>query len=254
MNLDLKGRTALITGSSSGIGLAIAQALADEGCRVALNGRESAALQAASSSVAGAISCVGDLSDPQQASEVVASAATQLGSLDILVCNVGSGRSVPPGKETPEAWQHAFAANLWSTTNCVEAARASLAKSRGVILCISSICGSEVIDGAPVTYSVAKAALNAYVRGISRPLAEDGVRINAIALGNILFEGSSWRARLDEDPNGVGAMLEAQVPAGRFGTIEEAASLASYLVSPSAGFATGAIWTLDGGQARGGQR
>ncbi len=141
MNLDLEGKTALISGSSRGIGLAIAQALADEGCRGALNGRESSALQAASSSLAGSVSCVGDLSDPQAASEVVASAAAQLGSLDILVCNVGSGRSVPPGKETPDAWQQAFAANLWSTTNCVEAARAPLAKSRGVILGIPSICG-----------------------------------------------------------------------------------------------------------------
>ncbi len=254
MNFDLEGKTALITGSSSGIGLAIAGVLADEGCRVALNGRDSAALDAASSSVAGSISCVGDVCDPQQASEIVASAATKLGSLDILVCNVGSGRSVPPGKETPDAWQQAFAENLWSTTNCVEAARGRLAKSHGVILCISSICGSEVIDGAPVTYSAAKAALNAYVRGVSRPLAEDGVRINAIALGNVLFEGSSWESRRDDDPSGVAAMLDAQVPLGRFGTINEAASLASYLVSPSASFATGAIWTLDGGQARVAQR
>ncbi len=251
MKLDLTGKTALVTGSSRGIGLAIAQALAGEGCHVALNGRDSAALLTASSTVPGSVHCAGDVSDPQTAHDVVASAGTQLGSLDILVCNVGSGRSVPPGQETPEAWQRAFAENLWSTTNCVEAARTALGKSRGVILCISSICGSEVIDGAPVTYSVAKASLNAYVRGISRPLAKDGVRINAIALGNMLFEGSSWQTRLDEDPTQVSAMLATEVPAGRFGTLEEVTSLTTYLVSSSASFATGAIWTLDGGQTRG---
>ncbi len=254
MKLDLAGKTALITGSSRGIGLAIAQALAGEGCHVALNGRDTAALLTASSTVPDSVHCAGDVSDPQTARDVVANAGTQLGSLDILVCNVDSGRSVPPSHETPEAWQRAFAENLWSTTNCVEAARTALAKSCGVILCVSSICGNEVIDGAPVTYSVAKAALNAYVRCISRPLAKDGIRINAITLGNILFEGSSWQTRLNEDPPRVSAMLATEVPAGRFGTLEEVTSLTTFLVSPSASFATGAIWTLDGGQTRGGGR
>ncbi len=99
MKLDLTGKAALVTGSSRGIGLAIAQALAGEGCHVALNGRDSAALLTASSTVPGSVRCARNVSDPQTARDVVASAGTQLGSLDILVCNVGSGCSVPPSQE-----------------------------------------------------------------------------------------------------------------------------------------------------------
>ena len=168
--------------------------------------------------------------------------------LDILVCNVGSGRSVSPGCETTEEWQRVFAHNLWSTTDTVEAAREALAFSKGSIVCVSSICGLEVIEGAPVTYSAAKAALHAYVRGIARPLGKQGVRINAVAPGNIVFEGSVWAMKLVEDAVGVQAMLDKNIAIGRLGTPEEVASLVTYLASPRAGFATGAIWTLDGGQ------
>jgi NAD(P)-dependent dehydrogenase (short-subunit alcohol dehydrogenase family) len=248
MNLDISGKTALVTGSSKGIGWAIASALHAEGCRVALNGRSAVDLVAASSQLDGSIAVMGDVTQPAEAQRVVMEAVGAFGHLDILVCNVGSGRSVPPGCETPEEWQRVFSLNLWSTTNTVEAARLALASSRGVILCISSICGLEVIKGAPVTYSSAKAALHAYVRGISRPLGRLGVRINAIAPGNILFDGSIWSRFMMEDDSALQAMLERDVSLGCLGAPLDVASLAAYLVSPLSGFATGSIWTLDGGQ------
>jgi NAD(P)-dependent dehydrogenase (short-subunit alcohol dehydrogenase family) len=139
---------------------------------------------------------------------------------------------------------------LWSATNVVEAARDALAASKGVVVCISSICGLEVIPGAPVTYSAAKAALNAYVRGISRPLGKLGVRINAIAPGNILFDGSVWSRKLAEDSQAVQDMLSKDVALGSLGTPADVASLVAYLASPRCGFATGGVWTLDGGQLR----
>jgi NAD(P)-dependent dehydrogenase (short-subunit alcohol dehydrogenase family) len=106
----------------------------------------------------------------------------------------------------------------------------------------------EVIAGAPVTYSVAKAALHSYVRGIARPLGKQNVRINAIALGNILFEGSVWSRKLSENSPTVQSMLERDVALGSLGKPQDVASLAAYLSSAHASFATGAIWTLDGGQ------
>ena len=248
MQLDLSGKTALVTGSSKGIGWAIAQALHAEGCHVALNGRNEEALTAATARLAGTIGVLGDVTQPAEANRVVAEAVGKLGQLDILVCNVGSGRSVPPGNETADEWQRVFALNLWSTTNSVEAACDDLAASRGVIVCISSICGLEVIPGAPITYSAAKAALHAYVRGIARPLGKQGVRINAIAPGNILFDGSVWSRKLAEDTPAVQAMLSKDVALGSLGTPADVASLASYLASPRSGFATGGVWTLDGGQ------
>lgn len=248
MKLELTGKKALVTGSSRGIGRAIAEMLHAEGCRVALNGRAAADIAAAASALPGAAQLVGDITRPEEARRVVAEAKSALGGLDILVCNVGNGRSFPPGAENPEEWQRVFAINLWSATNTVEAAREALAASRGVIVCVSSICGLEVVPGAPVTYSAAKAALHAYVRGIARPLGAQGVRINAVALGNILFDGSVWSRKLAEDPDAVQKMLERDVALGRLGTPREAADLVAFLASPRCGFATGGVWTLDGGQ------
>jgi NAD(P)-dependent dehydrogenase (short-subunit alcohol dehydrogenase family) len=248
MQLDLKGKIALVTGASKGIGWAIAQALHAEGCSLALNARNSSELSKATAQLAGAIGFLGDITQLSEARQIVTEVLKTFGRLDILVCNVGSGRSVPPGKETPEEWQRVFALNLWSTTNCVEAATDALAASKGTIVCISSICGLEVIPGAPVTYSVAKAALNAYIRGIARPLGKMGLRINAVAPGNILFEGSVWSTKLVENMPEVQAMLANDVALGSLGTPADVASLVLFLASPRSSFASGSVWTLDGGQ------
>ena len=187
MHLELTGKKALVTGSTRGIGRAIAQILHAEGCCVALNGRSAAEVLSVADELTQAVAVVGDVTKPEEACRIVKEATEKIGGLDILICNVGSGSSVPPGEEIYEEWQRMFALNLWSTTNIVEAARNTLVASKGAIVCISSICGLEVVPGAPVTYSAAKAALHAYVRGIARPLGKQGVRINAVALGNVLF-------------------------------------------------------------------
>jgi 3-oxoacyl-[acyl-carrier protein] reductase len=248
MELELSGKTALVTGSSRGIGRAIADILCAEGCRVAVNGRNAEELNACAREIRADLAIIGDVSDAVEARRVVDDAVFALGGLDILVCNVGSGRSVSPGDETYDEWQRVFALNLWSTTNSVEAAREALAASRGVIVCVSSICGLEVVPGAPVTYSAAKAALHAYVRGISRTLGTMGVRINAVAPGNILFDGSVWSRKMNEDPSAVKNMLQRDVALARLGTPRDVAELTAYLASSRASFATGGVWTLDGGQ------
>ncbi|WP_199324651.1 SDR family oxidoreductase [Phormidium sp. FACHB-1136] len=240
----------MVTGASRGIGLAIATALHREGCSVALNARQLNPLYQACSQLPGSLPIVGDVSCFPEAQKVVAEVIAAWGRLDILICNVGSGQSVSPGTETPDEWQRVFALNLWSATNMVSAATEALVLTQGSIVCISSICGLEVIPGAPVTYSAAKAALNAYVRGIARPLGQKGVRINAIAPGNILCDGSVWARRLQEDAAAVTSMLNRDVALRRLGTPEEIANLVCYLASPYAGFASGALWTLDGGQVR----
>jgi len=250
LHLELADKRALVTGSSRGIGRAIAQVLHGEDCQVMLNGRSADALAQVASELPGVSFVAGDVTRPEEARRIVAEAKAALGRLDILVCNVGSGRSVPPGTESHEEWLRVFAVNFWSATNVIEAAREMLAASCGAIVCVSSICGLEVIPGAPVTYSAAKAALNAYVRGISRPLGKLGVRINAVAPGNILFEGSVWSRKLADDTSAVQAMLEREVALAGLGDAKSVADLVAYLVSPRARFVTGSVWTLDGGQVR----
>lgn len=250
MQLLLQGKSVLVTGSSRGIGRAIGEAFLAEGSQVAFNGRNLSVLElvVASNSDGKAIAICGDVSKPDQASKVIKQTLEAFDKLDILICNVGNGRSVPPGAETHAEWRRVFEQNLWSTTNMVEASKEALAQTQGVIVCISSICGQEVIDGAPVTYSVAKAALNAYVRGIARPLGKAGIRINAIAPGNIIFDGSIWQRKLVEDSISVEQMLHRDVALAKLGTPTDVANLVLWLASPAASFCTGSIFVADGGQ------
>lgn len=248
MLLNLAGKTAIITGSSRGIGFAIAEALHAEGCNVVLNARNVNQLIKASKKLRGSFFIAGDVTESDEAKRVIDEAKQLHGGLDILVCSVGGGASVAPGCETPEEWRRIFALNLWSATNMIESAVELLSISKGVVLCISSICGLEVISGAPLTYSAAKAALNSYVRGVARPLGERGIRINAIAPGNIIFEDSVWARKIANDKDHVISMLEKNVALNRFGVPQDVANLSTYLVSDLASFATGGIWTLDGGQ------
>ncbi len=250
MDLGLSDKVVLVTGSSRGIGFAIAKNLITEGCIVVLNGRDRDALADAASRLGNPPALAADVSKVAACEELVSFAREKGGRLDALVCNVGSGRAAPPGEETADEWQHMFNVNLAATTHMVNAARPALADTGGAIVCTSSIAGIEAL-GAPVTYSAAKAALNSFVRGIARPLARSGIRINGLAPGNINFEGSVWDERLRDDPDAVKSMLETEVALGRLGHADEIADVAAFLLSERASFMTGTIVVADGGQVRG---
>lgn len=252
MNLELNDRVALVTGASRGIGLAIAAALAAEGAKVALAARGADRLDAARATVGAQSSVhVADVTDSTAAARLVQEVERHWGRLDILVCNVGSGASVPPGRETAAEWTRVMDLNLFATTNMIEVARPLMARGNGdrAIVCISSIAGMAAL-GAPVTYYAAKAALNATVRGLARPLALEGIRINAVAPGNILAADGTWARKLAENRAAVEDMLAREVALRRLGKPEEVADTVAFLASPRAAFITGSVVVADGGQLR----
>lgn len=249
MDLELSGKVALVTGSSAGIGLAIAQTLAAEGATVVLNGRDARRLADAAAMVPGASAFAADVRAPEACQALVREVLDRHGRFDILVCNVGSGASVLPGRETPDEWRRVLDVNLYATTQMVWAATEALVSTRGSIVCISSICGIEAL-GCPVAYAAAKAALESFVRNAARPLGKRGVRINSVAPGNILFPGSVWERKLGENRSAVESMLEREVALRCFGRPEDIARLVAYLASPVAAFVTGATCVIDGGQTR----
>ncbi|MDE5461749.1 SDR family NAD(P)-dependent oxidoreductase [Bradyrhizobium sp. CSS354] len=252
MKLELDDRVALVTGASRGIGLAIATTLAAEGVKVAVAARGADALNTARPTVGGRSSIhIADVTDPAAAANLVQDVEKQWGRLDILVCNVGSGASVPPGQETAAEWSRVMGLNLFATTNMIEAARPLMARGSGdrAIVCISSIAGMAAL-GAPVTYYAAKAALNATVRGLARPLALEGIRINAVAPGNISSPDGTWARKIAENKQAVDDMLQREVALRRLGTPEEIADVVAFLASPRAAFITGSVIVADGGQLR----
>ena len=250
MDLELKGKNALVTGSSKGIGYAIATLLHKEGCNVTINGRNNETLKKIITSFKERMHyCAADVTSIDDCNTLIKETISHWGSIDILVCNVGSGTSVNPGDENFEEWQKVFSNNFYSAVNVIEAAKNELSKSGGSIVCISSIAGMES-SGAPVTYSVAKTALNTYVKNISRPLAKLGIRINAVVPGNIIFESSVWTKKLSENPQDVEKMLKNEVAMQRFGKPQEIANFVVFLCSEKSSFATGSLFVVDGGQTR----
>ena len=254
MSFDFKGKTALVTGASKGIGKEIAITLLKQGCKVIFISRNLKNLNKVFIELNEFrnmyFPVVGDVSNLKDVEKIYKKSKSIFNTIDYLVCNVGHSESKSPGSESYEEWQRMFHLNFFSTTNIIETFKDDLALSKGSIVCISSICGQEIIPGAPITYSVAKSALNAYVKGIALPFGKKNIRINAIAPGNILFEKSIWDSKLKTNKARVLKMLRENVPLKKFGTPKDIASLTSWLLSKEASFVTGAIFVSDGGQTR----
>ena len=249
MELNLKNKNVLITGSTKGIGRSIAEEFSSNGSKVVLNSRYEKDLIEISRSIPYSSWVKADVTKALEAKYLVKKTIELMNSIDILVCNVGSGNSAVPGEEKIRDWEEMFSVNFYSAVNVIEEAKDYLFKSKGVIICISSICGSNYIKGAPITYSTSKAALNSYIKLSAKLFGKFGVRINGIAPGNIIFEGSVWDKKIKEDSSKVKNFLNEDVPLGRLGKPYEIAKLACYLASEVSSFATGDIWKIDGGQS-----
>jgi 3-oxoacyl-[acyl-carrier protein] reductase len=252
MDLELSGRSVIVTGASRGIGRAIAAAFAAEGARLTLCARDAGTLESTAEVMRVAYPSVEvqavatDVTDAGDAERLVRAVVDAHGGVDVLVNNAGS--TVREGS-LEERWARSFDLNVTAALRLMELAKPHLqASGHGSVVNISSIYGREA--GGPAQYNASKAAQIAMSKAYALEWARLGVRVNNVAPGSIAFEGGSWGRRLEEDPEGMARFIEQQIPGGRFGRPEEVAAAVVFLASPRASWIIGATLNVDGGQSR----
>jgi len=256
MDLGLAGKIAIVTGSTRGLGLAIATELVQEGCQVTICARGETGIADAVEHLrtlpGGAervLAVQADVSTDKGVADVILRTVETFGGLDILVNNVGlaGGRTIT---DTSDAeWQDAIDQTLFPA---IRASRLAVPHMRrgggGAIVMIASIWGRE--SGGRMTYNAVKAAEISLAKSMAQQLARDNIRVNSVAPGSILFPGGSWHRRQQEDPEGIADFVRRELPFGRFGRPEEVGAVVAFLVSPRASWISGASVPVDGCQSR----
>jgi 3-oxoacyl-[acyl-carrier protein] reductase len=238
-------QVALVSGSTRGIGKVIAEKLVLDGYIVVQNSRSSVQV----GELVGQTHIRADVTNPNECKELIEKIIETYGQLNLLVCNVGSGKSLSSGVGFAESWDHFLSINLDSTTYLVDSALEALITTKGNTVAISSICGEDPTIEAPIGYTTAKAGLEMFMKTMAVRYGKKGLRFNVVSPGNVFFEGSVWDQKLKADKVAVTSYLEQKVPLARFITPHEIAGAVSFLASSHAQSITGIVLPVDGGQS-----
>ncbi|WP_129793916.1 SDR family NAD(P)-dependent oxidoreductase [Sphingosinicella sp. CPCC 101087] len=244
----LTNKIALVTGGTSGIGLAIAETFAGEGAQVIVTGRRQSAIDAAVARIGhGAIGLQGDVADPAHHEAVALEIDQRFGGLDIYIANAGVN-TIRPSANVPESeYDVQFAVNTRGTFFGVQK-MGSILRDGGAIVVTGSLASAKVLDGHTV-YAGTKAALGAFVRSWAIEFAPRGIRVNMLSPGPTETEILEKLGVTPEQRPAFEAAMAAAIPLGRMGRPEELATAALFLASDAASFVTGINLPVDGGMA-----
>jgi len=246
MDLQLTGKRALVTGGSRGIGRAIAEKLAEEGCALALCARGKETLDEVAARLRDQGATVHaepvDVTDHDALAAFVDRAADELGGLDIVVSNVSAGAS-----KSPDQWQKSLDGDLLPLVRLIEAAVPHLEKQGGAIVSIGTTNAFDTVRPAsPNAYSALKAAVLHHAAAQARALAPRGIRVNTVSPGPIEFPGGDWE-KIREGRREVYDEVLGKIPVGRYGRPEDIAAAVAFLASPRSAFTNGVNFVVDGG-------
>jgi 3-oxoacyl-[acyl-carrier protein] reductase len=243
--LDMKERTAVVTGGAAGIGLAIAQRLAGSGARLTLWDRDRGALDAALQSLGSGHQAVAvDVASEADVAAATATTLAALGRIDALVCSAGiTGPNVQLAEYPFADWQQVMNINLNGVFLCNRAVLPAMRSADyGRIVNIASIAGKEGNPNASA-YSVSKAGVIALTKSLGKELARTGIRVNCVTPAAVRTGMFSQMTQAHID------FMLSKIPMGRFGTVEEIAAMVAWMCTEECSFSTGAVFDLSGGRA-----
>lgn len=242
----MNNKVALVTGSSKGIGKCIAKKLVDNNYIVYINGRDLETLKKAAKDLCTNVKLIDyDLTNDSNIKNTVDKIVKDEGRLDLVVANIGSGKSISGWNIDIEEYRRVFDINFFNAVSLATRSVEVMKDKAGHIIFISSIAGCESL-GAPITYSSAKTALLSFSKSLSNEVAKFNIRVNSISPGNVMFDGSTWDDKMKNNKDWVEKYIETNVPLNDFATPEDIAKAVLYLEDSR--FITGANIVVDGGQ------